>query len=382
MAYFPRIGGTGLPLQNPANFGAGVGVASNVITLNAAEIWLIPSGEYAVVPGPYTTLQFFDPVAQRWVSVAADTALQQFPITSDGTNWRLANLTGCVVGSVITAGGNGVSLTNGIGTTATGLTVTISSGGSKWVPVVGGAVNPTVTITAGGSGYTYPPIVQFSPPPTGGIQASGYATISNATVNSIVVTNQGAGYTAAPTITITNDPRDTTGSGAKCTVNATLLGNTQLTALYPSDPGSALTAVPTFTFAPTSAITATAIMNFTVTGLSGVGAQTGYGTATLGNLGIAMLGSQISPNASRVTASIAGPLVDIGLTQPRPAFLAITSSGNALTTTTAVIDGGFGFQAVPTMLVLPAGGAGTVAASALVTCSVGGIVDTSYITPL
>lgn len=382
MSYFPRIGGTGLGLPNPQNLSVGTGIQTNVVTLAAGEIWLLPSGEYMVNPGPYTTLQFFDPVAQRWVSIGAAAGIQQRNIDSDGSNFRLANLTGCPVGAVITAAGNGASLTNGIGTAATGLTITVSAGGSKWVPVVGGAVNPTITITSGGSNYTYPPIVQFSPPPTGGIQASGYATISSATVNSIVTTNQGAGYTAAPTITLTNDPRDTTGSGAVCTVNKTLMGNTQVTALYPSDPGTALTAVPTFTFAPTSAITATAIMNFTVTGLSGVGAQTGYGTATLGNLGIAMLGSEITPNASRVTASIAGPIVDIGLTQPRPAYLAITSAANALTTTTAVIDGGFGFQAVPTMLVLPAGNGGTVATSALVTCSVGGITDTSYLQPL
>jgi hypothetical protein len=95
-----------------------------------------------------------------------------------------------------------------------------------------------------------------------------------------------------------------------------------------------------------------------------------------------MLGADIVPNSARVTASIAGPVVDIGLTMPRPAWLAITSSANALTTTTAVIDGGFGFQALPTMLVLPVGGAGTVATSALVTCSVGGTVDTSYVQPL
>ena len=56
----------------------------------------------------------------------------------NGGNFRLANLTGTPVGALITNAGSGS--TNGIGTAATGLTITPSAGGSVWVPVVGGKI--------------------------------------------------------------------------------------------------------------------------------------------------------------------------------------------------------------------------------------------------
>lgn len=370
MALFPRVGGPGLNLNI-------LNQVTNLITLQAGEVFVLPSNEYMVAPGPYTSLQFFDPIGQRWVTIDAANTLKPYVVDSDGTNFRLANLTGCPVGANVTAGGNGTSLTNGIGTAATGLTVTVSTGNSTWVPVVGGAVNPTVTVSAGGSNYQYPPNLQFSPPPTGGVQASGYALIASNTVSSVVVVNQGAGYTSAPSITAINDARDTQGSGASFTVNPTLIGNTQVTALYPSNPGTALTAVPTLTFAPTSAITATVLMNFTVTGLSGVGG----GGAFAGSPIIIGLAAPTVPNSGRITAGIAGPIMDVGLTQQRPAFLIDTLNGAALTTTAAIVDAGFGFQAVPTANVLGgAGSTGTTIGSA--TFTVGGTVDTSYVQPV
>lgn len=369
MAFFPRVGGTGIGfnlLNQP----------TNLVTLNAGEIWMLPSGEFLINPGPYTTPQFLDPVSGRWININADSGVQPVAICSDGSNVRLANLTGCVVGANITAAGNGASLTNGIGTAATGLTVTISGGGSTWVPVVGGAVNPTVTISAGGTNYLYPPIVEFTPPPSGGIQASGYSLIGSTTVSSVVVTNQGAGYTTAPTISFINDLRDNTGTGASATINATLLGNTQVTALYPSNPGTALTSVPTFTFSPTSAITATAIMNFTVTGVSGVGAQTTFTGSPL----VIGMAAPLTPG-NRVTAGIAGPVMDSQLTFCRPAFLTLTTATNALTTTAQIIDGGFGFQQIPTAYVLPAG-LSVNGTAGIATLTVGGTVDTSYVQPV
>lgn len=373
MAFFPRVGapGVGFNLLNQT---------SNLVTLQASEIFLIPSGEYLLAPGPYTSLQFLDPVSGRWITSDAETSLQPIPIDSDGTNVRLANLTGCPVGANITAAGNGVSLTNGIGAAVTGLTVTASAGGSTWIPVVGGAVNPTVTITAGGSGYLYPPNIQFSVPPSGGVQASGYTLLTGSTVTSVVVVNQGAGYTTAPTIAVSNDARDTVGVGAILTCNSTLIGNTQVTALYPSNPGTALTAVPTLSFSPTSAITATPVMNFTVTGLSGVGSQTGFGSAAASVLCLG-IGGNVTPNATRITAGIAGPIMDVNLTQERPAILLITGNSNALTTTASIIDGGVGFQTIPTPFIIPAGGS-TNTTAGIATFTVGGTTDTSYLQPV
>ena len=373
MSFFPRLGGSGIGLSQ-------LNQTTNLVTLQPCEIFLLPAGAFAVAAGSYSSLQWLDPVSGRWITINAVNTLVPHMVDSDGTNFRLANLTGCSVGASVTAAGNGTGLTNGIGAAATGLTVTVSSGGSTWVPVVGGSVNPTVVVTAGnvGSGYIYPPILEFSPPPSGGVQASGYCLIGSGTISSVVVVNQGAGYTVAPSVTVINDSRDTVGTGGAVTLPTTLIGNTQLTALYPSNPGtSAVTSVPTFTFSPTSAITATMIMNFTVTGISGVGAQTTFTGSPL----LIGMAAPVTASSTRITAGIAGPIMDTNLTQPRPALLSVTTATNALTTTAVIIDGGFGFQQVPTAYVLPAG-LSVNGTAGIATLSVGGTNDTSYVQPV
>lgn len=373
---FPRIGGTGIGLNLTGALGNTVGspnnptVGSNALTLPAGQTYVLPSGTYQIYPGSYTSFQFKDPVSTLWRSVNAENSVQPLFVDSDGANFRLANLTGCVVGGLITNAGSG--LTNGIGT----VTITPSAGASTWVSVVGGAINSTVTITAGGSNYTYAPILVISPPPVGGIQATATCTISGGAVNAVTVTNQGAGYTTAPTITVINDSRDTTGAGAVLTVNATLAGSGTLTAMYPTNNGTALTAVPTFTFSPASTIAATAVMNFVVTGLT----VTGGGTAVpAGSMLIAYFGAI---TAGTRASNTAGAINDTGLTQPRPALISPNISGGVIQGTgNVLIDSGFGFQAVPGVGLISSTGVAPTAGTNI-TATVGGISDTSFVQPV
>ena len=167
----PRIGGVGIPLNLTGAIGGplpqGTSFAptkgSNAITLSASEVFALPAGTYLIAAGPYTSIQFLDPVENNWRTINAANSLMPITVDSDGGNYRLANLTGTPIGALITNSGS--AYTNGIGTTATGLTVTISAGSSKWVPVVGGAINSTITITAGGTGYLFPPILVIDTPP-------------------------------------------------------------------------------------------------------------------------------------------------------------------------------------------------------------------------
>ena len=135
-----RIGGASVPLPTfpglvPQFTGSVAGTITgltNSVSLNAGETFLLPSGTFWVRPGPYTFLQWLDPVTNIWrVTPAAATDVHY--IDSDGTNYRLANTTGCAIGAVITTGGTATTYTNGIGATATGLTVTASSGSSTRV---------------------------------------------------------------------------------------------------------------------------------------------------------------------------------------------------------------------------------------------------------
>ena len=381
---FPRLGGPGVGFSvarglatqqtgTPPIAGIPLGF-TNAITMQPASLWNIPAGTLFIVPGPYTCIQFLDPVSSQWRTLNAENSLQPQTVDSDGGNYRLANLTGTPIGALIT--NTGAGYTNGIGTAATGLTITPSAGASVWVPVVGGGLNSTVIVTNAGSGYTFPPILIIDAPPAGGIQATAVVTaLSAGTIiaANVTVTNSGAGYLTAPNVTVVNDPRDTTGKNAVVTFNATLTGSGALLAMYPSNPGNVVTAVPTFTFAPASTTAATAIMNFTITGLT----VTGGGTAVpAGSALMAIFGAL--PTAARA-ANTAGPISDINLVQPRPAWIQPSITGGVVqATANLIVDAGYGFQTVPTLgLVSSTGVAPT--AGINITPTVGGTTDTTYI---
>jgi hypothetical protein len=401
---FPRIGGAGIPLNLVNALGAPlpIGISfsptrgTNAVTLAASEVFVLPAGTYLIAPGQYSSIQFLDPVVGVWRTI--DASVSGFPslVDSDGGNIRIANLTGTAVGALITNSGS--SYTNGIGSTATGLTVTISAGASTWVPVVGGAINSTVTVTAGGSGYLYPPVLVIDAPPTGGVQATATCTISAGAVNAVTVINQGAGYVTAPNVAVINDSRDTAGSGAILTVNATLANSGGLTALYPSNNGTAVTnttTVPTFTFSPASSTAATCLMNWTLyAGSNQATFGSGTSTFTVGTAGVAyaanskFLATTIGGIVTSSPASnTAGPIISTGLVQPRPAqLLGTATAGGAIGSTemngALVLDYGFGWQSAPVTVVSGAGSITTVPVITTASTLMGGVYDTSFIQPI
>jgi len=400
----PRIGGiaggnlpgfglpTGNGLFNPSQaFGSAPFVTgqlaafSNVVTLGAGEVFNIPPGTWWVKTGPYTFLQWADPFGLQWKirpCAKEDTVF----VESDGSNWRLANTTGCPIGAVITTGGATNPYTNGIGTAATGVTVTPSAGASVWVPVVGGAVSLTLATSTGtttaGTGYNFPPICVVDAPPAGGLQATAIVTsltTGTVPVAAVQIINQGAGYTTVPKVTFIPDPREASASVPGPTTNAvvvlTLTATGQLTGLYPVAHGSAQTSVPTLTIttATTTAL-ATVLMNFTVTGQ---GAYT-TGGSSLGSLTLL----SVSNTAASLTNFITNPLHNgVQLTFPRPARIVATLSGGVAssTTGTTIEDGGLGIQQVPSMVPLYSITSTTAVVPQPGTATVGGITDTSYI---
>ena len=376
-----KLGGQGIGLSL-------IGAQTNAITLGAGGVYSIPAGNYMVTAGAYTCLQFKDPVTGIWRTVGASPSNGPRIIQCDGGNYRLANLTGCPVGALITQT-TGTVGTTGIGTTATAITVTPSSGSSTWVPIVGGALSTTcvtgVTGSTGvsgstvGAGYLYPPTVIISAPPPGGLQATAHCTVTGGALLAAQVTidNQGAAYNllstgiAAATISFVNDPRDTAGAGA--TVRAGLTGTGLLTGLYPNNHGVALTGVPTLAFS-TGSGAATTIMNFVVT--SFVSGYTGVVWVT----GAPILFS--TQNTVGGTAIWTNPLHMAGLTFPRPARIAV-ATGAALTVSTAVVeDGGFGIQAVPSLAVVGVFNLTGVTGTVPPTAVVGGVTDTSWLQPI
>jgi len=104
----------------------------------------------------------------------------------------MSNLSGATVyagGANIDDGGNAITI---------GQALTAPTGYGL------GAVGTTLTPTAAGTGYVNPPNVTFNTP-SGGLPATGYATINATTgqVTGIVITSPGSGYTSGQAVTVT-----------------------------------------------------------------------------------------------------------------------------------------------------------------------------------
>src|SRR5215469_13880217 len=384
------LGGPGIPLLPPQVLyppqvsGVPYQAATNIFSLSAGNTEVIPSGFWIVSPGLYGLIQFLDPVCGLWLPLETYGVNGWFPVNSDGQNFRVANLTGCPIGALVTTAGSGYSATNPP-------SVTVSAGGSTWKPIIGGAIVTTITLTStggfsGGNNYTYTPTVYIAAPPTGGVQATATATLSGSAVNSFTVTNQGAGYTSAPTLVCITDPNDPNiGSVVPATATTALVTGasaSSVTALLNTNYGTPLTAVTTGSSGSGAGITltiaapgtgtqavATAIMCLSVTGITTVTGGTGFGNAQPFSL-ISVGGTTTG------TAAYTQPAVQTGLLVPRPVQIYGTTATNVITATGLnIVDGGL-FETVPNLIPLSGGTAQGTGTGAAVTTQAGGNTTT------
>ena len=207
-----RISGPGLGLQPPAFLypaillnGAPYPENTNSFALGAGDTMPIPSGEWLIGLGEYTIIQELDPISGTWRAITSGgvAAGQLEYVRSDGFNVRVANLTGCVIGAIITSSSAGW-------TAAT--TISANLGGSTWQAVIGGAQSTTASISTVGGGFGIAPVI-ISPRPAGvGIPANWVATIGSGTISGLTNIDQGAGYGASNgstiTLTIIPNPSD------------------------------------------------------------------------------------------------------------------------------------------------------------------------------
>lgn len=212
-------------------------------SLVAAGTRLIPAGRWLISStATHTAVEWLDPVQQQWFVLFGNVS-GGFAciIQSDGSNFRLANLTGAATSATVSAAGTGYTATP---------TVTPSSGNSTWQAVVGGAVGSSISIVGGGANYTLPPHVYFSYPPAPGVPAQGHANLSGGAVSSITLDVAGAGYTTAPTIYIGADPADPNqqnGLITSASATCSLTGSGTVTAVLLLNFGESLNAAPTLT---------------------------------------------------------------------------------------------------------------------------------------
>jgi len=313
-----RYGGVGISL--PLNQ-----LGTNGFTLQAGEVMYIPPGYFNLRHGPYSTVQTLDPVMGVWRPVGSEPG-SWMQVDSDGNNYRIANQTSCPVAALLTNAGSGYT---------SAPTITPSAGSSTWTAIMGYVISTTVTVPTGGSNYVYPPLVIIAAPPSPGIAAAATSTISGGAVTAITVTDQGAGYLTAPFITLLNDPRDTTGSGA--TATATLTGNQTVTGVICTNHGLPITSgtVPTLTFSGGggSSAAATVIMDWTVTSYAVGAGGGGYS----GVVAVASQGTGIPTSSTAYT----NPDSQASFLRTRPANItAVVTAAAIVAAGQTLIDGG------------------------------------------
>lgn len=334
------------PLDNP----------SNRLTLAAGDQIPIPRGDWIVSCGQYCILEYFDPFTGTWIAgaSAAWMAGGVSLVSSDGFNVRVANRLGCPVGGIVNNYGAG-----GYVQASTTITV-VGGGGSTWSPIVGGQLTmatATIVTANAGAGYGVAPIVFIPPPPppsinangVGGVQATGYATISSGTVSGFTFTNPGAGYPTIPVPVIMPNPTDPNiASGiTQATISFSLTGSGSITGLFCTNPGAPLTTPNNITLTVTGAgtqATVSAIMMQTLIAASVVGGTTITTSGTVAALVTSVGGEPLSAGpATPVYGTIVnGPEYLLLRAIPRPASVKLTigAVGTLAAQVGVIYDGG------------------------------------------
>ena len=172
------------------------------VGLVGGGIYYPPPGNYWAIVPSNVTIELWDQNMTQWRQVITGPNGEAV-LTTDGFNMRLRNPTSGISVSSITAGSGG---TNGIGTTATGVTLSVAAPlGSNprqatLYPIVGGAISAAITVA--GSGLLVPPRLIVDPPPKGGRRAVLDCVISGGAVAAVTVIDAGAGYASVPAITV------------------------------------------------------------------------------------------------------------------------------------------------------------------------------------
>jgi hypothetical protein len=360
-------GGVGLGLKAPSYLypselnGAPYDVANAYQTLAPGQSIDIPSGQYTVSPGPYSFFQYLDPINLIWRGFSTARTPGGW-IWSDGSNYRIANLTGCPVAAVVTVGGSGYVQSS--------TTCVANTGGSTWQPIVGGMLSLT-TVSVAGSGYGLAPLLFIAEPPAPGVQATGYCTITGGSVTGITLTNVGAGYQTAPAAVIVPSPYDPNlpTLPVQAVASFGVIGAGSITAILCTNNGAPASPTLTIAGAGTGA-TATAVQCSTITSGSvaagGAGFTGGYLT-TVGGLPAAV--PQWTNPAIQLTGAI-----------PRPAQAGFFATGGSLISISTIYDGGLFFGTPVVVAGASAGNLQTTTAS--VTVVLGSTNDTVRISPV
>jgi hypothetical protein len=235
-----------------------------------------------------------------------------------------------------------------------------------------GGLGPSVRLTSGGSGYSSVPTVSFFG--GAGSGAAGYATISNGSVNNVVITNPGTGYLSGDIVQAIFS-----GGGAPNSAKLTaVLTPGSVASISLTNPGSLYTVAPgvNITGGGGSGATAHAILGPNIVASVAVGAGgTGYTSANV------VFSGGGGGSGAAATATVGGGAVtaitmtNFGFGYTSAPTVTITGPGTGATATATlggspvasiVIDtAGTGFTSAPAVGFTGGGGGSGAAATAL-----------------
>lgn len=316
------------------------------VNLQSGGIFNIPSGNFMLKIGPQCAVQWNDDDSGLWRILDSGPTNHPLIINSDGSNFRVINLSGTISGANITTPGTlytQAGTTIAFGAPAAGTPSRTAAG----YPIIGGSL--TFTVVSGGTGYSNPMFLIQPPTLCGAADGFGIqATIAACTVTAGVISAPtggfaGAGYIIAPTVTVIDAVPQGNTPGTGAVITASIANGTAtsggLTGVVMTDPGAGYdgTHIPTITVTGPSGnsgtAAATALPNMALKSVTPGGTNTGY-TASI--VGITNLGT------------VAGTPVAVNdeFVMPRPGRFSAAQSGGVLGTP-VIEDAGIGFQTVP-----------------------------------
>lgn len=313
--------------------------APQSVNLQSGAIFLVPNGNFILKLDAQSVLQWFDQNSGLWRISDSGPSDHPIPVASDGTNFRVMNISGTIQGINITNAGTVYKQgdTIAFGAPAAGT----PSRTAKGTIIVGGSLS--YAVTSGGTGYSNPMFIIQPPQLCGGVQGLSLpAYIASCTLTSGVISSPtggyaGAGYVAAPTVTVVDAVPAGVTPGSGAAVTATVGGSGTVTGCIMTDNGAGYdgTHIPsvTFTTATGSSAAATALPSMALKSITVGGTNTGYSASVV-----------IETSEGSGAAAIA-PIND-EFVMPRSGRATATESGGVVATP-LIEDAGNGFQTVP-----------------------------------
>jgi hypothetical protein len=323
---------------------AGLNNTPQTVNLQSGAIWPVASpggggGSFMLKMGPQCVLQWYDQNSGLWRITDSGPSSHPLRVDSDGTNFRVVNISGTIQGINITNGGTGYVQGDMVTFSAPAAGTPSRTATGKMI--IGGSL--TFAVTSGGTGYSNPAF--FIQPPnvcggTPGLCLPAYlasCTVTAGVISSPTGGYAGAGYVTAPTVTVVDmvPPGVTPGTGAVITATVAGAGIWKGTVMTDYGAGYDGTHIPTLTFSTVGGASAagTSLPSMALKSLTVGSTNTGYSASVV-----------IETSEGSGAAAIA-PIND-EFVMPRPARATATQSGGVVATP-LIEDAGNGFQTVP-----------------------------------